>query len=279
MTQAAEEFEISLNDIWQTIKRYKQTILIAPVVCGIAAYVLVSFVMAPKWEASAIFRIGQIGGEKTIESAGSVMARMQHPTFAADVMSRTKLASADLRDAKNLYEDSLKVKKIDNEDLVELKVWGYSPETARALAANSVSYLQEIENDKLTGSVASIKAQLQHVDEEIQKIVLERDFMKKQLHGDRNWNSYTATIAATVLEDESKQLRDLEQRKHELTEQLRPYATYATKVIGGVWVSERPVSPKRSAIVGMALLLGLFGGLAIAFVHNALSKSNVDSKC
>jgi capsular polysaccharide biosynthesis protein len=275
MTQSGKEVEISLADMWVTVKRHKWIVLIAPVVCGIAAYILVSFVMAPKWQASAILQIGRVGGEKPVEPVANVIARMQHPSFAAGVTNRGDFKPGDLPTAKAIYRGSFKVNKIKDAELIEFSVQGYSPTMARNLASHTVSYLQKTHDEMMSASVTRINAQIQTTDEEIQKLKLAMDLLRKQLQGKHDWNSYNATLAATVLEDEAKELRGLTQRKLLLTEQLGPSSTFSTQIIGEVSVSENPVSPKKLSIVGMALLLGLFGGIFLAFARNAVGKGSV----
>ena len=99
----------------------------------------------------------------------------------------------------------------------------------------------------------------------------ESDNLKKRLLGKHDWSSYDATLSATVLLGKETQLRELEQKKLFLSEQINPSQTFNTKIIGDVSVTGGPVSPRKFFIIGIAILLGIFGGLLVAFVHNAIS--------
>lgn len=293
MTQTGQENEIYLADIWAIINRYKKTILAVPIICSAVAYILLTFVIAPQWEASAVLQIGQIGpAEKAAsvantvsqigqivpaekaEPVANVIVRMQHPSFISGVMHQASFKPEEFSAVKALYAGSLKVTQIKNTELLELKLRGYSPDTAKILAANTVSYLQKIHGDLISKGVARIEKQIQFTDEEIQSLKQEMNALDKQLMGKRDWNSYNATLATAALQEKTNHLRELTQRKRSLDEQLNPAVTFVTKLFTDISVSEGPVAPKKSFVIGMASLLGLFGGVFIAFAHNALCKSN-----
>ena len=145
---------------------------------------------------------------------------------------------------------------------------------AQSLVENTVSYLQKLQDEMMVAGITRIKSQIQAVNEDLLTVKLDLDFLKRQLQGNRDWNSYNATLAASVLQDKTNQLRTLTEMKRLLLEQLSPTVTFPTKIVGDLTVSEDPVSPKKSLIIGVAILLGLFGGIFIAFLHNAVSKGN-----
>ena len=278
MAQTDQDDEINLADIWATIKRYKQLTLVAPVLCGIAAYILVTFFIAPTWEASAILQVGQVGqvGQvaKQVESIPNVVSRMMQPSFAVKTLEQSNLKAGEFAAAEAIYKSTLKVTKVKDTDLIEFKLRGYSAEMAQSLVENTVSYLQKLQDEMMVAGITRIKSQIQAVNEDLLTVKLDLDFLKRQLQGNRDWNSYNATLAASVLQDKTNQLRTLTEMKRLLLEQLSPTVTFPTKIVGDLTVSEDPVSPKKSLIIGVAILLGLFGGIFIAFLHNAVSKGN-----
>ena len=52
--------EISLREIWQVLVRYKWLVLGMPAI-AVAAAIVVSFLMKPVWEATAVVQVGQVG--------------------------------------------------------------------------------------------------------------------------------------------------------------------------------------------------------------------------
>lgn len=290
MAQAEQEVGMSPAELWDAIKRYKHVIFAAPLICGIAAYVLVTFIMAPQWEASAIIQVGQVGqvgqigqvvadgtfgsiAPKLVEPIANVVVRMQNSSFALDVLKQTNFNSDELSTATGIFKNSIKVEKAKDSELVEFKLKGYSPEMARTLAINSVSYLQKIHDEMMSPGLVRIKTQIQIANEDMQALRRETDSLSKKLQDKHDWNSYNATLAATVLQDKSNQLRGLTQRKLLLTEQLSPSVTFSTHTVGDISISDAPVSPKKPLIISLAILIGLLGGIFIAFMHNAVSKS------
>jgi hypothetical protein len=110
------------------------------------------------------------------------------------------------------------------------------------------------------------------VTDDIKKTSTETDLIRhKLLDSSHNWNNFDASLTATLLKDNTAELRGMILKKLLLEEQLTPSRTYTTRVIDKIYVTEGPVSPKKFLIIGLAILLGLFGAVVIAFVHNALA--------
>ena len=276
MAQIEQDDEICFADIWTTLKYYRQLILLAPLIGAIIAYIFVMFMVAPTWEASAIVQVGQVGqvGQvaKLVEPIQNVTFRMMQPSFQAGMFRQSNLNINELAGAKDIYGRTLKVSKVKDAELIEFKVRGYSADMAKSLTDTSISYLQKIHSEFFNTMEARLKAQIQMGDEESKLLKAEIAFLNKQLQGNHDWNSYNATLAATVLHDKSRQLRELSQVKLILAEQLSPSITFVTRVVGDVSVSEEPVSPKKGLIIGLAVLIGLVGGIFVAFAHNWVSK-------
>ena len=120
----------------------------------------------------------------------------------------------------------------------------------------------------MASSIDAIKAQIKFVNEELEEVKSERGFLKNQLLGRHDWGSYEATLAATILQDKSKERRELESRKLLLAELLGPSTTFSTRLVGDVSVT--PVTTKKAFIVALAILVGLIFGLFIAFVRSTI---------
>jgi capsular polysaccharide biosynthesis protein len=269
MPQDVLEDELSFADIWLTIKRYKQIVLFTPLACAVVATIFVSYFIPPQWEASAIFQVGQVGPlAKPAEPIANTVARMLAPSFAAEILSETNKFE-NLVAAKAINDRSFMVHKLKDADLLELKVRGSSSEIARTLVLNAVSYLKKSHDELMASSVDAIKAQIKFVNEEFEQVKSERDFLKNHLLGRHDWGSYEATLAATILQDKSKELRELDSTKLLLAEQLSPSTTFSTRLVGDVSVV--PVTIKKAYIIALAILVGLIGGIFIAFVRSALN--------
>jgi capsular polysaccharide biosynthesis protein len=167
---------------------------------------------------------------------------------------------------------TLKATQVKGAELVEIKLRGPSAEEAENLINGVILNLQKTHTEMMAVSIARNKKQLQILTEDIKKAEDETELLRKKLLASHNWNAFDATLSATLLKDKTADLRAMIQQKLTLEEQLSPSRTYTTRVVDEVYISEDPVSPKKPLIIGLAILLGLFGSILIALIHNALKR-------
>lgn len=264
--------ELEFADIFAVIKRYKRLIWAAPAIAGIAAFIVASF-MKPVWEASTVLQVGRVA--HAIEPTPNVVSRMTHPSFIPGALSQAGIKPDELPLVESVYKGSLKVMQVKDTELINVYLRACSSETARNLVQGSVTQLQAIHKEMMSADVARLKAQAQDTGNEIQRIKAEIELLEKRLQrlpGDNNRNSYDAILAATILQNKTNELRGLMDSKWLLDEQLGPTQTFTTRMIGDVYVSKEPVSPNKPLIIGLAVLIGLLGGIFIAFAHNSVSR-------
>lgn len=264
--------EISLRDLWQTLVRRKWWVLGLPLLAVIAASVAVTF-MKPQWEAKAAIRIGAVGqAAQLIEPPARVVERMKLESFEDAVLANIGLSGQKTPEAK-LFRSSLKVKALPNTDLIEIKVRGYSPESAKRSTDATVGYLHRIHNGMAAPSVQRMKQLLAQVEREIAQTKAEREKALKIVglkdKGFAEARFIERVMLANIMIQRDRELRGLEQAKTEYEEQLSPMRTYPTSYIEKISVSEEPVAPKKGLIVVLAGVLGLFLGVMAAFLGNA----------
>ena len=83
--------------------------------------------------------------------------------------------------------------------------------------------------------------------------------------------SQAALLSSVLLVCEAE-LKNSRERKNELEAQLSPEFTFATKEIGRVVVSEKPVFPKKSTFVILGTFIGLL--LTLLWVFLKLNVNN-----
>jgi LPS O-antigen subunit length determinant protein (WzzB/FepE family) len=273
MIQTEKIDELSLAEIWMFLKHYKQVILLIPLVCAIASYILVAFFITPQWEATAIVQVGQVGQvTKPAEPIGNVIVRMLAPSFVTDFLNQSNLAPKDIESAKANFNRSWKVTKPRDVDLLEFKLRGNSPEVVRSLTYSSFDYLKRIHDKLMSANLDDLKSKFKTVNEEFNQVQEERDLFKKRLLAKHDSASSDTILAAIALNELSTEFRVLKDRKLLLTEQMGPSETFSTRLVGDISVT--PVPTRKSMIVVLAILVGLFGGIFIAFVHSAITRSN-----
>ncbi|TXT20959.1 MAG: hypothetical protein FD134_2801 [Gallionellaceae bacterium] len=268
--------EVSLLELIKVLLRYKWLLLGLPFVGAVLALILVSFVLRPTWEASAVLEIGRVGqvgqvGQVLVEPASNVVTRMMLPSFAKGSMVYAEVSPDTLNEAQGLYK-TLKAVQVKGSELVEVKVRGFSEGMARKLMQASIAHLQKKHTEMMSVSIERVKKQLRLLDEDIRNVGAEAELLKKKLLASHNWNAFDATLSATLLKDKSMQLRSMIQEKLLLEEQLTPSRSYTTRMIDDIYVSEEPVSPNKPLIVALAILAGLLAGVLVAFAHHAIAR-------
>lgn len=270
---APDDDEISLFDLWQILLRRKWWVLGIPLLAVIAAAVAVTL-MKPQWEATAAIRIGAVGqAGQVIEPPAQVVVRVNLKSFEDAVLASLGLSGQKTPEAK-LFRSSLKVKALPNTDLIEIKVHGYSRESAKRSTEATVDYLHRIHQGMAAPTVQRMKQLLAQVEREIAKTKAERekalkimDLKDKAITEARFMGNIVLT---NIMIQRDNELRGFEQAKMGYEEQLDPMHTYPTSYIEKISVSEEPVAPKKALIVVLAGVLGLFVGVMAAFLSNAV---------
>ncbi len=267
--------EISLFVLWQTLARRKWWVLGAPLLAVIAAAVAVTF-MKPQWEATAAIQIGAVGqagsAGQVIEPPARVVARVNLKSFEDAVLTSLGLSGQTTPEAK-LFRSSLKVKALPKTDLIEIKARGYSRESAERFTEATVDYLHRIHQGMAAPTVQRMKQLLAQVEREIAQTKAEREKTLKITDLKDKAISEAIFMGNIVLTNimiqRDNELRGFEQAKMGYEEQMDPMRTYPTSYIEKISVSEGPVAPKKSLILVLAGVMGLFLGVMAAFLGNA----------
>ncbi len=275
MNQENLSNEVNLLELFNVLRRYKKLLLGLPLMGAVLAALLVSFVLRPTWEASVVLEVGRVGQPANTapilaEPVGNVVTRMMLPSFARGAINYAGIKSEELKTMQGFY-GTLKVSQVKGTELIEVKLRGLSAEMAKNLIQGVISNLQKVHSEMMAATIERNKKQLQMLTEDISKTDAETKLLRQQLLASHNWNNFDATLTASILQNKNNDLRGLIQAKLVLEEQLTPSHTYTTRVVDEIYVSDEPVSPKKGLIIGLAVLLGLFGAVVIAFAHNAFT--------
>jgi uncharacterized protein involved in exopolysaccharide biosynthesis len=281
MNEEKRSDEVSMLELFNVIQRYKWLMLALPFIAAIFAALLVFIVLRPTWEASTVLEIGHVwqpgqtaqAGQIPVEPVTNVVSRMLHPSFATGALGYANVKPDELKVVRAVYIGTLKVTPVKGAELVEVKLRAHSAELAKNLMQGSIINLQKVHSEMMSITVDRYNKEIQILTKDIHDTSTEIELLQKKLLANHNWNAFDATLAATVLQKKSAELRDMIQRKMMLEEQVSPSRTFTTRVVGDVYVSEEPVSPNKPLIIGLAMLLGLLAAGLIAFVHNAITAS------
>lgn len=274
MQHGTADDEISLMDILRILKQYKWLLLAAPVFCAVVALAVVSQIR-PIWEASALIQVGQVGqaGQQVqlIEPISRAVARIMAPPFKLGVFNRPEIKSSEILSEQPIYMGSFKAKAVPDTDMIELKLRAHSNEMAKNLLLATGKQLCETHGEMMGLSVDSLKQQVMETEKTLRAGQDTANELRQRLSNDKV-GAAGVVLYVTLYQQTMNELRETEQRKRMLEEQMRPERTYLTKMVGDVYTENQPVSQKKGVIVFLAALMGLLGGGIAALLHNAIKK-------
>lgn len=261
--QAYPDEEISLLELWQTLVKRKTWVFASFIASALAGAIYVQL-KAPVFEATITLRIGQIqtgGGERSgpllLESPQELLARL------ADASGSAVNASIG-RGTNNLVTVTARSGSGDGARL--------ALETAlnNVIRAHDSIYHQSTQ--PIRDRIAQIVAQRQAVEQELASL----DQLVQQLRGKEPVQASLMIMQRTPL---TQSLMQLDVEGLQLMQQLSPPQTRPTEMLGHIDPPTHPSQPKRMLILALATMLGLIGGVILAFVTEFVSnaKANTES--
>lgn len=267
-----QEEEISLFDLWETLREGKK-IVFGGLLLGLLGAVLAIVLVPTKYEAEASIKIGTVAGN-TIESAEVVVQRLLAPSFRMEIAQKlgdialVGLLTTNAAGEKNM----LKASVTKGTQLVDLTIYGKSQEQARKLGNLAIDALIErhdalgaITRKKITSDIAISKEKLKVVERELSE--LERAAIDVARIKDGQFAP--ASLIASLRVQKQSELFGLRQQITALELSLLPPATQPTQVIEELYVAQKPVSPKK----GLLLVLGTIGGLLVGLIAVFISQA------
>ena len=228
------------------------------------------FLTPPLYESTAIIQPATIGntglGKAPVEPVAQLIERLKFPTFYTDEV----VNACQAKDDKAL-SDALKPSLIKGNTLILIKFRSESKSVAGDCLFSVFSLLK--------GSQSDIAAPL------IDELEAQRDLTKKQVtelerflaHYDKTVTQLnTSTDIASLLflnaESKREELLKLQKIYNEQKTQLTQPLTQPLKLTEKIYVSEKPVFPKKTLSVLGGLAGGLFSGLILLFVYQSWHK-------
>lgn len=281
-----EQDELSLRDLWRILISQRRWLLGLPFVCVLLAAVGV-FIAKPKWEATAVIQIGQVGqsgvgqGSQLIEPPLRAIERMKMKSFEDDVLTALKIPVEVDDPVAKLFRSTLSLKALGATDLIQVKVRAVSRDQAQTWANAVVDRLREVHErlaqptiDRLRKQQSELKKQMQIIEEE-RKNLLTIVSKSSETSGDSRFSANL--LLSNLLLQKNAELRDFEMRRLAADEQLTSVRTYPTSLIDRIYVPEKPASPKKLLIVMLSAVLGLILGVVVALLRNYWQSTKVSA--
>lgn len=253
--------EIDFVEIWNKVKTFvvkcKYWIVVTPVLFVFFGFAL-SELVAPQWGAVILMQIGKISKSELVESVDTIVSRLGSSEFQ-DLVLADNAAPMSERE-KKLYRASLNGRQFKAPNLIEIKVKGFSKESAAGLAA--------ITAEKITEShSAAISAARIDFGKKLTDIEKKNKIIGTVIGRFSNASIATDALAGLVAMYLSEEIENC------LSEVRRNLTGVSPTVAVGIKVEATPVYPKKYIWISLSGLLGLFLGIAIPWVLNCIEKN------
>jgi capsular polysaccharide biosynthesis protein len=272
-----EHDDISLRELWRVLLSQKKWLIGVPIICVFLAVIGI-FLTKPKWEATAVIQIGQVGqsgvgqGSQLIEPPVRAIERMKMKSFEDDVLTRLKISPYEGNPMAALFRGTLALKALGTTDLIQVKIRAHSRELAQSWANAVVERLKDVHErlaqptiDRLRKQQAELKKQMLIIEEE-RSSLLRIVSKSSETSGDSRFSANL--LLSNLLLQKNAELRDFEMRRLAADEQLTSVRTYPTSLIDRIYVPENPASPKKLLVVMLSAVLGLILGVVVALLLN-----------
>lgn len=248
--QAYPDDEISLLELWQILVKRKAWVFACFIAFTLAGATY-GQLKAPVFEATITLRIGQIqagGGERSgpllLESPQELIARLSDAGGGA-------INASIARGTNNLVTVSALSGSGDG------AAQALEAAVQRVISAHDAIYNQSTQ--PIRERVAQMEAQRHAVEQELASL----DQLVQQLRGREPVQASLMVMQRTPL---THSLLQLDAERLQLLQQLSPPQTSPTEMLGQIAAPTHPSQPRKWLILAVAAMLGLMGGVMLAFV-------------
>lgn len=283
--EVLQEDEISLFDLWETLQNAWKTV-VGVTALGIAGALGAIFIISPKYEAVAVVQVGQVGQVGQVKVTGLpveapilAVERMKTPAFQRRVAEALgdqqwleEISQSNSGVTKELVLQVIKATTgPDQVPLIELRASGLSQQVAQKRAEAAVSQLIKAHADLAQPALARMRADLAISREKLSGAerdleVLDKLVATASVKDDRF--TQLALITSLRIQKEAEKFSQ-RQMIMALETALEAPATQSAKTIEAVFVSDKPVSPKKALLLALGLVGGLLVGVMWVFFADA----------
>lgn len=263
-----EKEEMGLSELLNTVLDKKHLILAVTFVFSIIGFSY-SFSRPKIWDGSVVLRIGQVGDKNLIIPLPTLLAKVQHPTFLSEILNSVHPANHEKSKNFNLLKESLRINMLDNYNVLEIKIRGYSQQATKTILTTLVHKISEYnsqipiiaEQTALKNAIALSKLNIDHK----QQIIVIKNLLKK--NGDST-------------EEVIKSLDTLQRMNNELinidtnpeSTKLIALQTYPTSQVGNIYVSDEPSSPSQTRFTLLFAFLGLLTSIVFTILYSEFQR-------
>lgn len=288
-----QEREISLFDLWE-ILREGWKVLAGGTALGLAGAVLATVLIAPKYEALAVVQVGQVGGAGQqgqavalpVEPATQSIERMKTQAFqrkvAEAIGNQQWIDDLAMSSSATTKYISLQIVKATatpgGAPLIELKAKASTPDLAYKIADAAIRELARRQADLARPMIDKMKEDLKIAKERLGSAERDLNAIGKLVSGagvkDERFTQLSLLTDLRV-QKESDVFRQ-RQAIAAIETALMPPFTQAAEPLEEVFVSDKPVAPKKTLLLSLGLVGGLVAGAMWVFVSNAWRRARTE---
>jgi uncharacterized protein involved in exopolysaccharide biosynthesis len=260
-TGSFSDDEISLLDLWHILWRRRMWVyatILAFVSAGIAYLVF----KAPTYEASATLRIGQVAGSGPFEPPEVLGSRLisAYGEEIADGLRRERPFLSRAEAKKGVPAT------------IDLMAVGNSPDDAAGLLGRVLDAILRSHAEHYQTGVRSLNDRLEALESQRASLLRQSEQAAALLTRLQDRDPVQASLVTLERGRISALLASVEAEKPGVVQRLGPPLTQQTELLREVVAPARPAAPKRLRIAAVAFVLGLVGGLILAFLAEFVAR-------
>lgn len=286
-----QEDEVSLLDLWDKLRAGWHYVLGGAALGGIAAGGAIALI-PPKFEAVAVVQIAQVGQiayaqlgqimqipSLVVEPAAQAVERMKTPAFQTTVakslgnqawvddLQRSANAAAKYISPQLIKSTSA----LGSSPLIEMRTNAATPEDAIKIANASIKELASRHSELAKPLLEKMRSDLKLAKEKLASAEQELEGINKLVAsvGVKDDRFTQLSLMTGLRVQKESELFAQRQAIVALETALSVPATQTTEAIEAVFVSDKPVSPKKPLLLALGLIGGLLVGIASVFLVDA----------
>lgn len=272
-SEMLQDDEISLFDLWKKLRDGRVYIL-GTSIAGLLVAATAVFIMPPKYEAATLIQVGQVNNV-AVEPAPQSVERMKMPSFQfrvakaiGDAQWQRRLLEFTNESTKDMVVRSVKATStLGANSLIEVKAFSASKALAAQKAEAVVAGLVKVHDGLAQPMISKMRNDLSIAREKLARA--EKDFEQLgKLVADVSVKDDRFTQLSLITSVRLQKEADVFSQRQTilaLETALMAPATQPAKAIEVVFVSDKPVSPKKGLLLALGLIGGLFLGVMWVF--------------
>lgn len=268
--QNCDDDEISLLELWRILMKRKGLILACFLGC-LAAGGAFAFLKAPVYEADVKLRIGQVKGN---EDAPPALLDV------AEELSSQILAHHGEDIAQGIKRERPFITKAGVQKggttTLQLTAEGDTPEDAARLLETVVSRISKTHAAIYEDNVKPITERLKSMEEQRRALQQQYADITALVDQLKERDSVQASLVMIERGPITSAINELDVERLRLSQQMMPPQTRPTELIGEITAPAKPSKPKKALVLALAAVLGLMGGVMLAFVSEFVARAKMN---